>query len=239
VNKFAFYIFVLLSFLTFSQEGKSINIKVDSISKIEVKHFSKNLKEKYTDEAFIYNYKFDPNNLSVWEKFKHWITQKFKDWFNIVDEKKASKFTGFFFRTLYVIVFLAVLLFIIKAILNDEGNWVFGRSNKKLDINAKVLKEELLETNFKELIQNALENKDYRLAIRYYYLSVLKALTKKEIIEWDNEKTNYDYLKEIKDNKLREQFEYISYIYDYCWYGEFQLDEKSFLKAEQKFNQLL
>jgi ATP-dependent Lon protease len=239
VNKFLFYIFVLLSFLTFSQEGKSVDIKVDSISKIEVKHFSKNLKEKYTDEAFIYNYKFNPNNLSVWEKFKHWITQKFKDWFNIVDEKKASKFTRFFLRTMYVIVFLAVLFFIIKAILNDEGNWVFGRSNKKLDINAKVLKEELLETNFKELIQNAVENKDYRLAIRYYYLSVLKALTKKQIIEWDNEKTNYDYLKEIKDNKLREQFEYISYIYDYCWYGEFQLDEKSFSKAEQKFNQLL
>jgi len=239
VNKFFFYIFFLFSTVVFSQEDTVITVPKDSIGKINIKHFPKDFKKKYADEAFKYDYKFDPNNVSVWEKFKHWLSRKFKDWFNIVDEKKAAKFTRYFFRTIYILVFVLVLYFIIKTLVNDEGNWIFGRTSKKLDISATVLKEELLETNFNELIRQAKENKDFRLAIRYYYLKVLKNLTEKEMIEWDNEKTNYDYYNEIKDDDLRNQFEYISYIYDYCWYGEFNIDEKEFETAEQKFKQLI
>ncbi len=239
MNKVIIYIFLLFSVVLFSQKNEIISVPKDTISDVKIKHFPKNFKEKYSDEAFKYNFDFDPNNVSVWEKFQHWITQKIKEWFNVVDEKKAANFTKYFFRTLYIIVFIVVLYFILKTLLNDEGNWIFGRSTPKLNVNATVLKEELLETDFNELIRKAKENHDYRLAVRYYYLQVLKSLTEKEIIDWDNEKTNQDYYNEIKDPELKEQFEYISYIYDYCWYGEFQLDEKSFINAEQKFNQLI
>jgi hypothetical protein len=240
VNKYLLYIFLLFTFFSFSQdEDKVISVPKDTISDIQIRKFPVNFKDNYTDEAFKYNYNFDPNNLSAWDKFEHWIINKLKEWFNIVDERKAAKFTKYFFRTIYILVFILVLYFIIKTLVNDEGNWIFGRSTKKIDINATVLKEELLETNFDDLIQKAKEVKDYRLAVRYYYLKVLKALTQKDIIDWDNEKTNHDYYNEIKDASLREEFEYISYIYDYCWYGEFDLDEKAFENVEEKFIQLI
>ena len=94
-------------------------------------------------------------------------------------------------------------------------------------------------TNFKTLINKALEKNNYRLAIRYHYLQVLKHLSKKGQIEWDTEKTNYDYYREIKDEKTREEFQYISYIYDYCWYGEFEISNEDYNKGALAFNKLL
>ncbi len=238
MNKLVIYIFLVIGILSYSQTG-ILDVPEDENQTIEIKKFPKNFKENYTDEVFQYEYDFDPNQLSVWQQFEHWLSQKFNDWFNIVDEKKAARFTKYLFRTLYVLAFLAVLYFILKTIINKEGNWVFGRKSDSVNIHATILKEDLLETNFDDLIYKAKENNDYRLAIRYYYLKVLKNLTEKQIIDWDNEKTNHDYIYEIKEDSLREQFEYISYVYDYCWYGEFQLNENSFEEAENKFNQLI
>ena len=54
-------------------------------------------------------------------------------------------------------------------------------------------------------------------------------------IEWDIEKTNSDYLYELKKPEHKEDFTYLSYLYNYIWYGEFAIDETSFTKAENRF----
>ena len=240
MNKLLIYIFLIFSSVVFSQ--KTVQVRLvprDSVSTIKIKSFPDALNQKYTGEAFQYDYDFDPNNASLWEQFKHWLTQKIKEWFNIVDEKKAKSITNYIIKALYIIVFIIVLYVIIKTFLKGEGGWVFGRSPTQTDINATVLKEDLLETDYDEWIVKAESKKDFRLAVRYYYLKVLKALTEKNMIEWDNEKTNHDYYREIKDVELRGLFEFISYIYDYCWYGEFQIDENEYNTVREKFKQLL
>ncbi len=74
---------------------------------------------------------------------------------------------------------------------------------------------------------------------RYLYLKSLKSLANKKTIEWHFDKTNSDYLNEIKDSKLKGLFKRVSYIYDYVWYGEFPIDEVSFNKNKDDFNQLI
>jgi len=66
-------------------------------------------------------------------------------------------------------------------------------------------------------------------------LWLLKSLSDRTIIDWDIEKTNTDYLSEIKSAEFKKEFEFLSYIYDYCWYGEFELNEEDFAKAENHF----
>ena len=122
--------------------------------------------------------------------------------------------------------------------MNDDGNWVFGRKSDKVIINASEIENNIHKTDFTALIEEALLKNDYRLAIRYYYLLSLKQLAKKELIEWDSEKTNYDYYQEIQGEKIKEQFQYISYIYDYCWYGEFNIEKPEFNASEKAFKQL-
>jgi hypothetical protein len=64
-------------------------------------------------------------------------------------------------------------------------------------IDVKKLKIEDIEKNlhlidFEKLIQETLKKGESRLAIRYYYLWLLKKMTEKNVIVWDLEKTNSD-----------------------------------------------
>ena len=86
-----------------------------------------------------------------------------------------------------------------------------------------------------KLIKQANANGEYRLTVRYYYLWMLKQFSDKEIIRWDIEKTNSDYQYEIKDATLKEEFNYLSYLYDYCWYGEFDINKEQIQQIEKAF----
>ena len=61
-------------------------------------------------------------------------------------------------------------------------------------------------------------------------------MSEKQLIEWDVEKTNSDYLYEIKSAELKANFEYLSYLYNYIWYGEFNLSAAEFEKAKKAFD---
>jgi integrase len=63
--------------------------------------------------------------------------------------------------------------------------------------------EEIIQSmDIKSLITNALKDENYRLAIRYHYLYILQQLELKKIIDWELQKTNHDYQREIKDKQL-------------------------------------
>ena len=74
------------------------------------------------------------------------------------------------------------------------------------------------------LIIKAEEANDYRLAIRLHYLKSLRLLDTLGKIIWRSGKTNHDYLLEIKDTELKEEFDNLSYIYEYSWYGQFEIE---------------
>ena len=44
---------------------------------------------------------------------------------------------------------------------------------------------------------------------------------------------------EIPSSNLKKEFDYLSYVYDYSWYGEFTIDKVAFEKAEMRFNKTL
>jgi len=221
--------------------GQSVkdSLSIDKDKELQIRKLPDNFKKNYKGDEFTYEYNFDAQQKSVWEQFKMWLSDKFKEWFGFADSRKAAKFTGNFIKIMYIIIILIVLYFILKTLLNKEGNWVFGRSAAKIDIHATDLDENILITNYDNLITKAKDDENYRLAIRYGYLKSLKKLAESEIIEWDYEKTNSDYYREIKNDDLKRQFQYISYIYNYCWYGEFKLNQIEYLEAENSFNKLI
>ena len=109
---------------------------------------------------------------------------------------------------------------------------------KKASAIVNLSEEEALikEKDLPKLIQTAITDENFALAVRYYYLLLLKKLSEKEVISWQQEKTNEDYIKEISSNKkLHTDFEKLTYLYDYVWYGEFLIDQSKFTEAENNF----
>jgi hypothetical protein len=138
-------------------------------------------------------------------------------------------------KVLAICLIIFVVYLIVKSILNKEGQWIFGKNSDRKIINYEDVEKNLKLIDFQKLIAQTIKNGENRLAVRYYYLWLLKRLSEKEIIFWDVEKTNSDYVYEISNPEMKQNFSYLSYLYNYIWYGEFDLDQETFEKAQQAF----
>lgn len=196
-----------------------------------------NLKEKYTGDDFTYQ-SYEESS-GWWTRFKKWLSDFFKDLFDISSDAQASDFTDIALKIFYVVIFLLVVFFIVKAIINKEGTWVFGKSSDKSIIPITDLENNIHSTDFNALVAEAESCGNFRLAIRFYYLWLLKTLSEAEIIDYDVEKTNSDYYYEITSEAIKKQYAYTSYLYNYIWYGEFDIDQNQFQKAKDAFSKFL
>ncbi|PKP26350.1 MAG: DUF4129 domain-containing protein [Bacteroidetes bacterium HGW-Bacteroidetes-2] len=174
-----------------------------------------------------------------WLKFKRWLWQIWSGfWSWLFGNYQGNSFLVFLVKIIPYIIIIGLVAFVV---------WVFY----KLNIGANLLKskakpevfftdeEEIIKSkNIPELIEKAVLEKEYGLAVRYYYLLLLKKLAESEIITYEFDKTNSDYIKEITEEKIQVNFLKVTTIYDYIWYGNFTISETDFKKAQQIFNSL-
>ncbi|WET03782.1 DUF4129 domain-containing protein [Flavobacterium sp. YJ01] len=211
------------------------DIQIDA-SEIEAKHFDKNFKKKYTGSDFIYEYQTPEKNW--WDLFKEWLAKLFANLFHFESAQTSLNFVVILFRIIAILVVIIVVYFIAKNISNQEGKWIFGKSDKKTIFYSDAEKNIHL-LDFEKLIKESIQNGEKRAAIRYYYLWLLKVMAQHNYIEWDIEKTNSDYLYELQQTAHKEEFTYLSYLYNYIWYGEFEIDDIRFNSTENRFKQAL
>ena len=208
------------------------DIKIDTTT-VEGKTFSKNFKKKYTDSDFVYEYKAPEKN--AWDHFKEWLAGILRSLFTFNNPAAALHFVSILLKVLAVLIIIFVIYLIVKALIGKEGRWIFGKDSNKKTIYYSELEKNIHLLDFKKLIQESIERGEKRIAIRYYYLWLLKVMAQNHYIEWDIEKTNSDYLYELQNPVYKEEFTYLSYLYNYIWYGEFEIDETTFKKAENRF----
>lgn len=147
----------------------------------------------------------------------------------------------------YLAVFLEILPYLLLALFlylvirffvrsNIQGK---GKKNKNPNMVSLSEDEHIIKNaDIEQLIKNALNDKNYRLAIRYQYLFILQLLSEHEWIDWQQQKTNDDYLEELSTSPLLDDFGRATVLYDYVWYGEFELNRERYTKAETIFKSL-
>ncbi|MFY0631647.1 MAG: hypothetical protein JXR05_14825 [Flavobacteriaceae bacterium] len=151
-----------------------------------------------------------------------------------------SGFSDFMSTVFPFILGIIVVLIVLKSFINVEpGFWNLKAAKKEQAKKLISHEEDIDEFDYEKLLQKAIRNHDYRLATRYYYLSLLKQLSQKKHIEYHKEKTNSEYLFEIKNKKMRSSFSYLSYVYSYVWYGEFPIDQMEFSTIEKKYKSFI
>ncbi|MCI9845881.1 DUF4129 domain-containing protein [Flavobacterium pectinovorum] len=212
------------------------DIYVDSDT-IEAKSFQKNFKKKYTESDFVYEQKKAEKNW--WDHFKEWLAGIFDEIFTFKDPQASLDFVALLLKVLAILIVVFVIYLIVKALIGKEGQWIFSKDAKQKIVHYTDIEKNIHLLDFEKLIKESIESGEKRIAIRYYYLWLLKIMAKNHYIEWDTEKTNTDYLYELKKPAHKEEFMYLSYLYNYIWYGEFEIDETAFVKAENQFKKSL
>jgi hypothetical protein len=149
-----------------------------------------------------------------------------------------------FFNSPIITVLLWILaggfiLFIIYSLFLKDG--MFRRNTKSNAGNGsgEMETEEVKPgTDMDNLIAQALRDNNYRLAVRYQYLKNLHKLAEKGFVQYAVDKTNYQYVSELTNAGLRNEFAGITLNYEYVWYGEFEIDAIIYRKLETGFTNL-
>jgi len=222
----------------------TVNILLSQQDSTIVQHDNSLLNLKEISKEDLQNYKENPDfdyeiaktDTTWWNGFKTWLgnlTTRLFEW--LFGVEKAAGFILFFLKIIPYLLIAFLLFILIKFFLNvNASGLAYSRNNDAivtLSEEEHIIKNEDID----QLIQNALKENNYRLAIRYYYLSVLRQLSEKELIDWQLQKTNDDYINELLKDEIKKPFSHITLLYDYIWYGNFTIDEAKFLKAESKF----
>ncbi len=232
-------LYILVTFFTlgvFAQQD-SLKVKYDT-SEIKQKKFdADNLDTYKSDKDFNYNVKKRKITFieRIWDWFKR-VFFKFLSW--LFGNKAATGILAVIVRVLPYLIAAIVLFLLLKFFLKVDMNSIISGKTDKAVVSLTDEEELIKNEDLTKLIQKAIEQKNYRLAIRYYYLLALQKLSKHEFIEWQQEKTNEDYIKEIKQELLKSKFASSTYLYDFVWYGNFDINELEFVKVEAEFNEL-
>ena len=202
--------------------------------------FESDFKEEYlNDSDFDYTeYIEEP---SLWQRFKNWATLKW------------NEFLNWLFADVDGSNFWSVLCFILKNGLNCRINFLnylivfakynpgqsFLKNSNSSELNWTEEEEIINQKDIPKLIEKAIADAEYRLATRYYFLLILKKLRDKELIDYEYQKTNEAYQKELSKTVLDDHFSEVTRYYDYIWYGDFAVDDSLFVIVKKDFEDLL
>lgn len=107
------------------------------------------------------------------------------------------------------------------------------------EITLANLDEYIHETDLQRFLREALAAANWPLAVRLYFLQTIKSLSERSAIDWSREKTNRDYLKEMRQHPLSAQFRDVTRQYEQVWYGNQPISAEEFARLEPEFKALL
>ncbi|MGB1039518.1 MAG: hypothetical protein ACPGVD_01445 [Flavobacteriales bacterium] len=144
-----------------------------------------------------------------------------------------SPFWSNFIMVLAILGLATLIFFLFFKAANDQGK-------KKIhgDIEG-IIPTAIPKSELELRLEEALAKKDYREAIRIYFIFTIRGLIKKDLIEWEKEKTNFSYLIEMRGNPLESQFESCVSVYEIVWYGEREVSLEEYKLLEPRFKKLV
>lgn len=156
------------------------------------------------------------SEMSPWDLFWARVWQHVGEWLS------SRSYQGFW-RYVFYALFLGALIFVILKLLEVDVTRAFGRSPRRAALDYATESEDIHALDFPTLLAEAEAAGNYRLAVRLGYLQALKQLTDAGYLEWQPDKTNLAYERELPAGPLRTAFAEVSRQFEYVWYGELTL----------------
>lgn len=95
----------------------------------------------------------------------------------------------------------------------------------------------IIPPNLEETFQAAVGRQDYTTAERCLFLMALDGLGSRDLIVPGKEKTNREYLRELREHPLYSDFARLARHYEYTVYGGFAPDEETFARVHRQYEQ--
>jgi hypothetical protein len=134
------------------------------------------------------------------------------------------------------VILIALLIWSILGY-GKAKNKKIKKESKEIDI--RKIEENIHEADMDDYIRQAKDAKDFNLAVRLYYLAALKELSLRKLIKWKVDKTNGEYLREMRAQADYQEFRALTRIFEQSWYGNRPLDAEAFAELEPRFTRFI
>lgn len=208
------------------QAKDSVPVHTDSAT-LAIRNLEARTLDKYKrDAAFNYQEEIAPANW--WQQFKQW----FYEWLKKLFANKASATA---FKWFFILAGVCALVFLIYKLSGMNLMAIFGKKAGAISKTSIDEAENIHIIHFEKEIKQAVEQGDFRLAVRLLYLQSLKDLTDKRLIDWQPGKTNNSYLQELHTASFRQDFAQLTGQFEYIWYGRFPIAAADFAPLQDQF----
>jgi len=226
MSRFLFiFILLLLGVSAFAQQEV-----VYDTSEIAARSFNPTEIEKYkSDPAFQYDVAHERPR-SWWERFWDRFWERIGKMLSTEGGWNATKIV----LVVIAIIILAGFVFIFFG-MGKEG--FFGKKNVDDPLAYAVSEDDIHAINFDAAIEQAIGSGNFRFAVRLLYLQTLKNLTDAGIINWQLNKTNIAYLRELDGKSYQRNFRELTLQFESNWYGDLPIDAAEFQDVRLQFNQ--
>lgn len=113
--------------------------------------------------------------------------------------------------------------------------FLFPKKAQSAELAYENLAEDIHEIDFDAAVGEAIDQRNFRLAVRLLYLKTIKQLTDAGQITYRPEKTNRQYVYELANSPLQADFERLTGQFELVWYGDFPIDETQFAALRTAF----
>lgn len=170
---------------------------------------------------------------SWWSHFWIWLGQQLSQ---VLSEGEGLDFWGFFLTRIipWTIVLTAIVLVTMKLLGVDADSFLRKKSVSPAVVFSET-RGDIPQEDFDQRLEEALGKRNFRQAIRLYYLEILRQLSGARLIEWHPDKTNRHYLREIGDGEIQERFGRLTRTFEYIWYGEASPGQQDFEAVRAEF----
>lgn len=204
-------------------------VRSDS-SKLTPRTFEPNALNKFrSDKEFQYGLDYQTAQ-SWWDRFWRWFWLQFS---NVVEDTASNNIV----RNISLLVLAGLIIFLVIKFSGAGVLALFTGKGRSVPLPYSQSAENIHEINFDAEIENAVRNRDYRLAVRLSYLKCLKRLSDSGLIDWQIDKTNSDYISELINSGKQDKFKLLTRQFEYIWYGEFKIDQATFNEIQNQFGE--
>jgi len=175
-----------------------------------------------------YHYNEPQQALTFWDK----IVITVQEWIRKI---LSNSWVEYFLKASAILIFVVILIALVNQMLKGEiRSAITGKKDRTL-LNLNIDDGDLNTNNIDTLIAQALEKKNYGLAVRFLYQKSLLLLRDHELIHFKQDKTNYEYLQELSDHPSSSYFDRLTYFHEYIDYGHFEIDKDRYQKVKDVF----
>lgn len=137
------------------------------------------------------------------------------------------------------LLIIGLIAFLIYKLIGSDLELESKKVKRKDQFGVEDLEKHLHDVDLSGFLKEAVANENYRLAIRIHYLILLRYLSEADLIQWTIDKTNREYMYEMRPTQYSQAFRRLTRVFEQTWYGDFPVSATMYHAVEEEFNTLL